>query len=440
MKNKIAALLLGAVLCFSLTGPAFAFAPPIEGETTSGTDQNGNTQLEIKNPGGGNNNPGGTDPSTPSNPGGSGDYDYTPSTPGASNLPVSTTGQNNSNATTTTTASPAASTQGGTASASVTKAVGEEIVKQAAANNSEAVVIEPKVTGDVTKVQVSIPASTVSQIGDQTSADLTISTPVANVTIPNAGLDSLSGAGGTVTITAEKTDNLVELSIAVGGKTVESIPGGVTLAIPMTDVTPGTVAVDAKTGKVIKLSAPTGDGLTVRLDGSANIVLEDRSKDFTDTPAHWASDSIDFVTAHGMFSGTSESSFSPDAPMTRAMVMTVLARFEGVDTSGGATWYEKGMEWSKAAGVSDGTNPGQSVTREQLVTMLYRYVGTPGVSGTLNGFPDAGQVSGYAEAAMRWAVETGLIQGSNGLLNPQGSATRAEVAAILSRFCTNLTA
>lgn len=125
--------------------------------------------------------------------------------------------------------------------------------------------------------------------------------------------------------------------------------------------------------------------------------------------------------------------------MTRAMVMTVLARFDGVDTSGGTVWYEKGMEWSKAAGVSNGADPDRPVTREQLVTMLYRYVGAPGVSGTLDGFPDAGQVSDYAKTAMRWAVETGLIQGANGLLNPQGNATRAEVAAILSRFCTNLT-
>ena len=103
------------------------------------------------------------------------------------------------------------------------------------------------------------------------------------------------------------------------------------------------------------------------------------------------------------------------------MLMTVLARYAGTDTTGGATWYEKGMSWAKAKGVSDGTNPEVNITREQLVTMLYRYAGSPKADGKLDGFTDAASVS--------------TVNGSNGKLNPQNNATRAQVAAILMRFC-----
>ena len=96
--------------------------------------------------------------------------------------------------------------------------------------------------------------------------------------------------------------------------------GTATVTIPA-DTTPGTVAVDAKTGEIVKLSVPTEDGMTVKLVGSANLVLEDRSKNFTDTRNHWAEDAIDFATAHEMFSGTSDTTFTPDSPMTRAMLM-----------------------------------------------------------------------------------------------------------------------
>ena len=117
------------------------------------------------------------------------------------------------------------------------------------------------------------------------------------------------------------------------------------------------------------------------------------------------------------------------------MLMTVLARYAGEDTTGGATWYEKSMEWAKAKGVSDGTNPNANITREQLVTMLYRYAGSPKADGKLDSFSDAASVSTYAADAMQWAVANGIVNGSNGKLNPQDNATRAEVAAILMRFC-----
>ncbi len=149
----------------------------------------------------------------------------------------------------------------------------------------------------------------------------------------------------------------------------------------------------------------------------------------------WFADAVKYVSDKGLMSGTGSDKFAPSATTTRAMLMTVLARYAGEDTTGGATWYEKGMNWAKANGVSDGTNPNADITREQLVTMLYRYAGSPAANGSLDSFSDAASVNSYAVNAMQWAVENGIVNGSNGKLNPQNNATRAQVAAILMRFC-----
>ena len=150
---------------------------------------------------------------------------------------------------------------------------------------------------------------------------------------------------------------------------------------------------------------------------------------------NWYADAVKYVTDKGLMNGTYDNQFSPSATTTRAMLMTVLARYAGEDTTGGATWYEKGMNWAKVKGVSDGTNPNANITREQLVTMMYRYAGSPKADGKLDSFSDAASVSTYAADAMQWAVANGIVNGSNGKLNPQNNATRAQVAAILMRFC-----
>ena len=166
------------------------------------------------------------------------------------------------------------------------------------------------------------------------------------------------------------------------------------------------------------------------------IAQQPTGKTFVDVEnSDWFADAVAYVTEKGLMNGTGSDTFSPNASTTRGMLMTVLARYAGEDTTGGATWYEKGMEWAKAKGVSDGTNPNADITREQLVTMLYRYAGSPAVNGSLDSFSDAASVSSYAANAMQWAIANGIMNGSNGKLNPQDNATRAQVAAILMRFC-----
>ena len=152
-------------------------------------------------------------------------------------------------------------------------------------------------------------------------------------------------------------------------------------------------------------------------------------------PNHWANDAIRYVADKGYFAGTSETTFAPATTSTRAMLMTVLASMNGVDTTGGSTWYAKGMEWAKANGVSDGTNPNGAITREQLALMLYRDAGSPEVDDLKLIFSDANKVSSWASDAVTWAVVNGILSGKgNNTLDPQGSASRAEVAQMLYTY------
>ena len=169
------------------------------------------------------------------------------------------------------------------------------------------------------------------------------------------------------------------------------------------------------------------------------------TKTFSDvSSSDWFADAVKYVSDKGMMNGTGTGKFSPADSTTRAMLMTVIARYAGEDTTGSNPWYQKGMEWAKANGVSDGTAPNANITREQLVTMLYRYAKASGKDVSVGkdtnilSYADATTVSEYAVPAMQWACGAGIVNGSNGKLNPQNNATRAEVAAILMRYCENV--
>ena len=136
--------------------------------------------------------------------------------------------------------------------------------------------------------------------------------------------------------------------------------------------------------------------------------------------------------------GTSDTTFEPNANMTRAMVWAILARIDG-QTVTGTNWADTARTWAMAKGVSDGTDPNGLVTREQFVTMLWRFAGEPTSSYSIAKFTDNGSVSDWAVTAMAWAVENGIITGvTDTTIVPQGSATRAQCAAMLMRFVENV--
>ena len=178
---------------------------------------------------------------------------------------------------------------------------------------------------------------------------------------------------------------------------------------------------------------------------------------FTDvSTSDWFYSDVMFVYENGLFSGTDSRSFSPNASMTRAMLVTVLYRLEGEPAGTGSSsfsdvrsgsYYEKAVAWAAANGIVTGTgstsfSPDAKVTREQLAAILYRYAQykklDTDAGAKLDSFSDAGNVSGYASEALSWTVSEGLINGASGRLMPKGDATRAQVAAILHRFVENV--
>ncbi len=182
------------------------------------------------------------------------------------------------------------------------------------------------------------------------------------------------------------------------------------------------------------------------------------SEPFTDVDQSlWYHDGIDYAVTHGMFNGVSDDRFAPNSTMTRAMLVTVLYRLEGspviipttdFDDVPENVWYSEAVAWAALLGIVDGVTPErfapmQNVTREQAATILCRYAAykdyNTGDTADLSTFADAETVSSYAQKAMAWAVATGLMDGvGNHMLNPRGSATRAQVAVILMRFCETI--
>ena len=159
---------------------------------------------------------------------------------------------------------------------------------------------------------------------------------------------------------------------------------------------------------------------------------------FKDVPQNsWFASAVQYVTSNSLMNGTSTTAFSPSATMSRGMLMTVLARYAGESTEGGTVWYEKGMNWAKNKGISDGSAPNRNITREQLAAMLYRYAGEPDGTADLSAYTDAGSVSAYAEKAVQWCVKNGILTGkTSSTLAPKATATRAECAAMLQRLAS----
>ena len=160
---------------------------------------------------------------------------------------------------------------------------------------------------------------------------------------------------------------------------------------------------------------------------------------FTDVkPGDWYAEAVQYAVDNGLMNGVGNGQFNPNGTTTRGQLMTILARMSGANTTGSSPWYQKGMDWAKAQGISDGNNPGGDISREQLATMLYRLASEPETGEGLSAFPDNGQVSGYAVKALSWAVEQGIVTGKGGKLAPQGTATRAEAATMLMRYCEKM--
>ena len=262
--------------------------------------------------------------------------------------------------------------------------------------------------------------------------------PSYQITIP-------ATANGTVTVspTSAKEDQVVTITVTPNS-------GYELASLTVTDRSGNRVTVTANPDGTYRFVMPASQ-VTVSV---AFVPVE---LPFTDvTEANWYYDEVYYVWANGLMQGTSATTFGPNVDTTRAMVVTILWRLEGEpassydmdysDVAGGA-WDAAAVRWATEHGIVNGSEgqfyPGGIVTREQLAAMLYRYAQYKGydlTGGDLSGFADAGAVSGWAETSLAWAVSQSLIQGSANQIDPTGSAIRAQLAAILMRFCENLAA
>ena len=345
----------------------------------------------------------------------------------AANQPVSSSGGGSGKTDTTTTTKP-----DGTKVQTETKKDGTKIQT------------ETKKDGSVTKTTTNPNGSSVTESKDADGSTGTVKTDkngqtTAETTLSGKAVEDAKKNGepvkAPVEVKASRNSNTaptvkVELPKGAGETKVE---------IPVSNATPGTVAVLVHpdgTEEIVKDSIPTENGIRLTVDGSATVKIVDNSKDFVDTRNHWAREEIDFVSARELVNGMSATRYAPDATATRAQLWTILARQNDADLSGGANWYEKAQLWSKDKGISDGTNPGATINRAQMVTMLWRAAGSPAAqSGTA--FQDVAAGSYYAQA-VAWAVEGGITAGvGGGRFDPAATCTRAQIAVFLMRSYQN---
>lgn len=251
-------------------------------------------------------------------------------------------------------------------------------------------------------------------------------------------ITATAGKGGTITPSGRT-------SVVSGGTQVYTITAN--LGYKIQDVKVDGVSVGAVSTYTFE-KVRTSHTIEVSFTGGSN--YKDCAHDvncplyrFKDTNINaWYHDGVHYCLDTGIMNGTGASTFEPETTTTRAMIVTMLARIDGVDTSTGSTWYAAGRDWAVAKGISDGSDIEEAITREQLVTMLYRYAQYKGIKTTagnaadLMGFNDVSVISSWAKSAMEWAVSAGVITGSdNYYLLPGTNATRAEVATLIMRFC-----
>ena len=280
----------------------------------------------------------------------------------------------------------------------------------------------------------------------------------ATVILPNASRSGYIFLGWR---SGDKTFSAGERVVVSADVTFTAVWGNLpdtagTYPITVADPANGAVSVslpNASEGAVITVTAKPDEGYVLayvtvdgqRISGSSftmpghavtvSAVFVRAGLPFTDVAyGDWFYDEVAYVYANGLMEGVSDTAFEPGGGMTRAMVWAILARIDGVTVTG-SNWAETARSWAMAKGISDGENASAPVTREQLVTMLYRYAGEPVVSGSLTGWADAASVSGWAGSAMTWAVNRGIITGATeSTLAPADGATRAQCAAILMRY------
>ncbi|MHB9144973.1 MAG: InlB B-repeat-containing protein [Symbiobacteriia bacterium] len=402
-------------------------------------------------------------------------------------ITTGTSANNDGSVTTTVTVPVGATVTDSTATASLDEATGNALIEQAKAAEAAAsgtsgttIVLDATVQAQVTGTAVDLPVATLNAIVGETSASLTLMTNTAQVVLDQTALSAVAGAasGDTVTLSVAEVDKatlpqevqaaigdayVLDLTVAGASGKISSFGGGTaTVRVP---VPAGMIGKDMKVVYIADDGTLTSvTGSTITIDGalyyefttghfSQYALMTDTPLPFTDVQdSDWYHSAVAYAFRNNLIAGTGATTFEPNATTTRAMLVTILWRLAGRPAANSAsfsdvvdgTWYSAAVAWAKENGIVDGIGgglfgPNDSITREQMALILYRYASHAGhdvsASGDTSQFTDSGKTSAWAADAMKWAVGAGLVSGEGGgILNPTGTATRAQVATILMRF------
>lgn len=367
--------------------------------------------------------------------------------------------------------------------------VSEEQIKDAIekakkAKDVSSITVKAEVNEIVIKSTVTVPKNSLTDISIE-SMDLNIETALGTISLPEKALNEISkqSQGSSVEIVIENiaSDKLNDeqksitegstvynISIISAGREISSFGGQkITISLPY-ELKDGQVKEKVSVwymndkGELEKISCTydkkTGIASFTTDHLSYYAVGYDNSINFIDVKeSDWFYKNVAYVTRRGLFSGTSEDTFSPNTAMTRAMLVTVLHRLDGKSVSAKSIsfvdlvegeFYIDAVNWSLEKEIVNGVTktefkPKNNVTREQLALMLYRYASSKNMVsdavGSIEAFADKDKVSDWAKDAMKWAVGKGIITGKiDNKLDPTGNATRAEVAAMLQRYIENI--
>ncbi len=331
------------------------------------------------------------------------------------------------------------------------------------------IVIAPENDDAATAVVLTMSKTTLNDLLGKTTAKLTFSTALGDVTLSNAALIALNNAGdGPIMITVEQgDDNTIKVTIKNGDTVLDQL-GAITVKFAADGITKSTVVMkknddNTKTllKKAVMVSNITTSTVTVSpkyrvivpLSGSATLQLVDNSQSFSDISGHWAANNIAFVAARGLLQGTGNGKFSPDAQLTRGMLVAILWRLEeepkaaaaGFSDVSDSAYYAKAVDWAKANNIVSGVgnnkfDPDGNISRQDMITIMARYAAYLGitVNGDLShiaGYSDYSQISTYAQTAMAWAYDHKIVAGTSATqLSPTGTATRVQFAVIIERF------
>jgi hypothetical protein len=344
---------------------------------------------------------------------------------------------------------------GGTVKVEVTPEDVNAAIGKAKEERSDSVTVTVAAVG--TTAEVSMSKSSLKTIADN-GLKYTVKSSVGEVTFGKDVLQTIASKSGEKVEVVISNDGKTEavsaenktftLTVKVGGEELRELGGEAEVALPYAK----SADEDSELLTVYKLN---DDGTFEEIDGAKYDTTSGKAKfaasetgayfvaewisPFEDVEkGEWYYKSVRFAYSNGLVNGT-DVGFEPQTTLTRAMLVTILAREAGADTSGsGSEWYAKAVEWGVTNGVTDGSEPNGEVTREQFAVMLYRYSGEPGAGANLGAYSDSGEISDWAANAMAWAVGKGLINGRTlTTLEPSGTATRAEAATLLQRWLQN---